>query len=249
MKDIFKDLISFIFYAVSFLSPPHGDVVLVYHSVGKINPQDDFYKTNVNPELFQRQMQLVSRMKNRNITVTFDDGFAAIFEYAIPVILRYNIKTIVFVTTGFIDGKISFNHLFRGKVKPGPLSWKQIREMADSGMGIGAHTITHPNLAELDREAALKEIKESKERIEEETGRPVQYFAYPFGPKSSFNKEVKGLVRESGYERAYTNILGFNNTNSDPYELRRIRIYSNDNMLRFRMKLRGACNWVDNYVK
>jgi peptidoglycan/xylan/chitin deacetylase (PgdA/CDA1 family) len=249
MKDFLKDCISFIFYLASFLFPPRGEVVLVYHSVGDIVPQNDPYKMNVSPGLFQKQMRLASRIKDRKISVTFDDGFGSIFRHAIPVVLRYNIKPIVFLTTGFLDKQMDFSHLFKGGVNPRALSWEEVRSLAEAGVEMGAHGINHANLARLNRQAALDEIQGSKQRIEEETHRPVNYFAYPFGPRSSFSDETKGLVRESGFLMAYTNIMGFNHDKSDPYALRRIRIYSNDNGLRFRMKLRGAYNWVDNYVK
>lgn len=249
MINFLKDAISLFFYAGSYLSANKGAVALVYHSVGRVSIWDDPYKLNIDPFLFERQMQLISLLKERQVIVTFDDGFANIFKHAIPVILRYNIKSIVFITTGFIEGKVSFASLFAQGLNLRSLTWEDLLKMADAGIEIGSHTVTHPNLAKLDSEAALKEIRHSKKIIEERIGRAVKYFAYPFGSRNSFNNKVKNLVQDSGYEMAYTNIMGFNDNASDPYELRRIRIYSNDNILRFKMKLRGAYNWVDNYVK
>lgn len=82
-------------------------------------------------------------------------------------------------------------------------------------------------------------------KIEDMIGKEVKYFAYPYGSKKSFNNKIKEIVKNSGYKKAYTNIMGFNDANSDLYELRRIRIYSNDNMFRFKLKIDGAYNWVD----
>ena len=63
--------------------------------------------------------------------------------------------------------------------------------------------------------------------------------------ENTFNERIKQIVKNSGYEKAYTNIMGFNSRRSDLYELRRIRIYSTDNMFRFKIKINGAYNWVD----
>lgn len=246
MIDIIKDAISLVRYKTSNLFYNNSDeTVLVYHSIGKIDRRSDPYKISLDPLLFGKQIEFLTHFKERNLTLTFDDGFKNFFENAFSFVLRYNIRTVLFVTTDFIDGKMSFNAFFENNIDIQPLNWQQIREISDNGIEIGSHTLSHPNLTNLDRRAAEKEISDSKKKIEDMIGKKVRYFAYPFGSRQAFSDPVKQIVRDSGYERAYTNIMGFNDADTDPYELRRIRIYSYDNMLRFKMKIKGAYNWVD----
>ena len=61
------------------------------------------------------------------------------------------------------------------------MDWDQIREMADEGIGFGAHTLTHPNLAKISIEEAMQQIGDAKALIEEKLGREVEFFAYPYG--------------------------------------------------------------------
>lgn len=239
-----KDIISTIPYIMSALKRP-ANLVLVYHSIAKLNPREDLYKLNIQPDLFNEHLNfLLSQYNSQEILLTFDDGFGNFFDNAFPLIVRYNMPSLLFITTGFIDGKVGFGKFFRGgDIKP--LTERQIKEVSDSGVIIGSHSITHRNLKNLDDESLIVELKDSKKSLEDITGRPVQYFAYPFGSKSSFDRRVEDLVRECGYEKAYTNIMGFNHTRTNPYALRRIRLYSDDNLFRFKMKIRGAYNWVD----
>ncbi len=75
----------------------------------------------------------------------------------------------------------------------------QVRHLCASGMGIGAHTVTHPILAELGPERAECEIRDSKRRLEAITGSPVAVFAYPNGtPGRDYRREHVGMVRELG---------------------------------------------------
>jgi len=52
-------------------------------------------------------------------------------------------------------------------------------------------------------------------------------------------------IKNSGYEKAYSNIMGMDNSPSEPFAINRIRVYPCDNIFRFRMKVAGAYNWID----
>jgi Polysaccharide deacetylase len=75
-----------------------------------------------------------------------------------------------------------------------------VREMRRAGMGVGAHTYSHPNLAQLDPHAAELEVRRSKEILEDRLGAPVRLMAYPFGtPNRHFTNETVGVVSDAGY--------------------------------------------------
>jgi peptidoglycan/xylan/chitin deacetylase (PgdA/CDA1 family) len=99
---------------------------------------------------------------------------------------------------------------------------EQVRHLCGSGMEIGAHTVTHPILAQLDRERADFEIRNSKRRLEEITGNPVTLFAYPNGkPSRDYRREHVAAVRALGFEAAVTTAWGVAHAASDPYQLPR----------------------------
>jgi peptidoglycan/xylan/chitin deacetylase (PgdA/CDA1 family) len=103
-----------------------------------------------------------------------------------------------------------------------PLTWNQILEMSKFKVDYGAHTCTHPILTKIDPEEALGEIKKSKERIEEVTQKDILAFCYPNGKKDDFNENIMAMVRECGFKCAMSMIYGMNNSETDPYALRRM---------------------------
>ena len=103
-----------------------------------------------------------------------------------------------------------------------PLTWTQILEMSDCGILYGAHTCTHPILSKIHPHEALREIRQSKHRIEEVVQKDISAFCYPNGKEDDFNKEVKDMVRECGFMCAFSTIYGMNDLQSDRYALKRM---------------------------
>lgn len=108
------------------------------------------------------------------------------------------------------------------------LTWDQIRRMHGL-ITYGAHTLTHPNLSKLDRMQAKDEIVRSRNRIEEELGCKIEYFAYPFGWACHFTSETIELVREAQFECALTTIRGSCKVGDDLFTLRRMLFDSSVN--------------------
>ena len=54
-------------------------------------------------EFVRRPQRLFRNLGRRKVLVTFDDGYRDNFECALPILERYDIPAIFFVTTGFID--------------------------------------------------------------------------------------------------------------------------------------------------
>ena len=113
------------------------------------------------------------------------------------------------------------------KKLPLMLNWEQVKEMSDSGITFGAHTLNHPMLTRISLEDARKEIADSKRVLEEKIQKPVKYFAYPYGTEADFNEDIRNIVRDSGYACALTFIGGYNDQNTDPFALKRFAFYSN----------------------
>jgi peptidoglycan/xylan/chitin deacetylase (PgdA/CDA1 family) len=103
------------------------------------------------------------------------------------------------------------------------LSWEEIREMSRNGVSFGAHSVTHPSLTSLPLEAAANEVLDSKRRIENEIGREVTTFCYPFGEPGDLNEEIEKILINSGFKCAVKLIpIAFTSPTSPPYRLPRI---------------------------
>jgi peptidoglycan/xylan/chitin deacetylase (PgdA/CDA1 family) len=85
------------------------------------------------------------------------------------------------------------------------MTWDMVRELAACPfVEIGAHTVSHQNLACLDDDEARREMAESRARLEAETGRSVRHFAYPFGTRGALGAREVRLARDLGFSSAVT---------------------------------------------
>ena len=85
------------------------------------------------------------------------------------------------------------------------LSWDELKSLAnDPLVAIGAHTITHCNLAKQSEEVALRELTASRSRIEEKLEREVLHLAYPYGDKCAAGPREFALAQTAGFKTAVT---------------------------------------------
>jgi peptidoglycan/xylan/chitin deacetylase (PgdA/CDA1 family) len=99
------------------------------------------------------------------------------------------------------------------------INWGQAREMADAGVEIGSHTLTHPILTGLSDKRLREEVGRSRDRIQTALRRKVETFCYPNG---DYDPRTRREVARAGYELAVTTEVGLNNERDDPLSLRRI---------------------------
>ena len=85
----------------------------------------------------------------------------------------------------------------------------QLKALRDAGMQIGAHTLSHPILANLSGPQAEAEIRGSKQELEALLQQPVTLFAYPNGvPGRDYRREHADMVEAAGFEAAVTTAAG-----------------------------------------
>jgi peptidoglycan/xylan/chitin deacetylase (PgdA/CDA1 family) len=100
----------------------------------------------------------------------------------------------------------------------------EVRELAEGELvQIGAHTLTHPILAQLAPEQQQKEIAGSKSRLEALTGRTITTFAYPYGKKNHYNRHTVDTVRTNGFACACSNFGGLVTRSSNRFQLPRFQ--------------------------
>jgi peptidoglycan/xylan/chitin deacetylase (PgdA/CDA1 family) len=175
---------------------------------------------------------------DRAVAVTLDDGFADNHSDAFPILQRFGVPATIFLAHNAIGGE---NRWMQTAGYPGRrmLEWAQILEMRSAGIGFGSHTLSHPRLSALGREAAEAEIRGAKQALEDRLGEPVDHFAYPYG---DWCGETVELVREAGHRLACSTRSGFNRPDVDPLLLRRIEVYGTDPTWKLMQKLRYGTN-------
>ena len=85
------------------------------------------------------------------------------------------------------------------------LSWEELKPFADDPLvSIGAHSVTHCNLARQPAEIAREEMAVSRQRIEDVLQRPVVHLAYPYGDKFAAGPREFALAQGAGFKTAVT---------------------------------------------
>ncbi|HEY3946099.1 MAG TPA: polysaccharide deacetylase family protein [Solirubrobacteraceae bacterium] len=163
------------------------------------------------------------RLPRKPVIFTFDDGYAETAERALPVLERYGFGAVVFLVTHRVgdtaawaaDAAVAESQL---------LTEDEVRSWHARGVEFGSHTQTHPDLTSLSTEAALKEIRESRDDLESLLGTRPRSFAYPFG---SFDARSVEAVEET-YACAFSVRLGLSDFAEDPYRLGRFVVQRDD---------------------
>lgn len=117
------------------------------------------------------------------VAVTFDDGFCNFAVEAAPRL--HGLPVTLFVVTDHVGR----TNQWRGRRQHGIptlplLDWPALRRLAESGVILGAHSHTHPDLTTLSAEAVADEVTGCADRLLSETGNAPDVFAYPYGSVS-----------------------------------------------------------------
>lgn len=97
------------------------------------------------------------------------------------------------------------------------MTWDEIRSVAELTT-IGAHTHAHPLVSRIAEPQLRREVVACRERIASEVKRPT-VFAYPSGAASDTARHV---LREEGFELAFSGTPGVNRLPTDWLEIKRI---------------------------
>lgn len=103
------------------------------------------------------------------------------------------------------------------------VSREDMQELYQNGVCIGAHTVTHPILSQVSDEKAREEITQSRDYLLE-MGFPQISFCYPNGQRADYNESTKSIVKECGFDLAFTAEEGANNEHTHPLELERLHV-------------------------
>jgi GT2 family glycosyltransferase/peptidoglycan/xylan/chitin deacetylase (PgdA/CDA1 family) len=221
--------------------------MLLYHNVGPFRPGTAPSLT-ISPERFEQQMRWLKLrgytgircadwlswlrgecvLPEKPVVLTFDDAYADLAEFALPILKKYGFSGTVFVVADEVGGTNSWDER-EGSATLHCMTAEQMREWAAVGFEFGAHSCTHPDLRTLDLVELAKEIEGSARRLSSLLGARVRSFAYPYG---DYSDAVKKCVEET-FDLAPTCVEGLNGLGTDPCLLRRPMVCPKDTMLDF----------------
>lgn len=221
--------------------------VLMYHHVGP-RRHGVSSELSVSPEQFEQEMRWLARrgyvgispsdwlrwlrdgkdLPAKPVLLTFDDAYADIAKYALPVLRRYGFKGAVFVVTGQLAGTNTWDEA-KGHDTHQLMSEEQIRYWAGQEIEFGTHSRTHADLTQLSANECIQEIAGSKADLAALLGSSVVSFAYPYG---KYNDAVRDVVGGE-FDLAFSVNEGMNYLRSDPHLLRRTYVGPDDSLIDF----------------
>lgn len=221
------------------MNRPRGTPILYYHCVAEnclsvkpsiFSAQMSYLKEHCFRAICMKEWRILAesgQSHSKNVVLTFDDGFGKLPENVFPLLMEFGFRATFFVVPGYVGKTLwgdPVTRTWRWEEQPGRIAfpmmtWSHIARMSEAGMEIASHTLSHRNLTDLSEADARREIRESKEYLEEKLAIPIRGFCYPRG---RVNASLAGLVEEAGYEYACTTQPGYAAPDSDRFLLPRI---------------------------
>lgn len=230
---------------VSSRRSPSGATLLIYHRIGDGTPDE----LDLAAEAFDQQVEVLANQRvvsldqalddlvagrtEPSVVLTFDDGFAGVYEHAWPRLRAAGLPFTIYVATAYIGGVMRWPGSTATGVPGQGLTWEQLEELAASDLvTIANHTHTHARPEELTAE----ELDRCSEVLEQRLGIVPQHYAYPWGVPVP---RAFPLLRER-FRSSATGALGRNLPGTDRHLLHRVPVRASDPLPFFRAKLTGG---------
>jgi peptidoglycan/xylan/chitin deacetylase (PgdA/CDA1 family) len=227
--------------------------ILLYHQIGRTPNAHTNLDCFCSSEQFYSQMEflansdyevislsnamnLIFNQKTINakyVVLTFDDGCEKFYDITFPILTEFNFPSTIYPVAGFFGKHATWGKINNPELKI--LSKTMLVELHQLGVDIGAHTINHVKLTQISKEDATKQIKGSKETIEQLLGENIYSFAYPHG---DFNDEIIEIVKEVEFSNALTCISGYAEEAQSEFKIPRKYITYFDDLNKFKQKLK-----------
>ncbi|MFN2595262.1 MAG: polysaccharide deacetylase family protein [Actinomycetota bacterium] len=198
------------------ISPWTRPVTLVYHGVNQVTDAEDPSRLVVSPDHLHSQLmwlkdrgyrfETATQLAQRDApalkiaTVTFDDGWADTLD-TVALLRDWDVVATFFVCPGLWGSQ----HPDVAGPAGALLTREQATELASTGIDLGSHSMSHPDLTKLDDDRLAYELATSKAQIEDLSGRECPTLAYPFG---LYDDRVSAAAQAAGYRLAFAWLPG-----------------------------------------
>ncbi|MFD2582017.1 polysaccharide deacetylase family protein [Pedobacter vanadiisoli] len=160
------------------------------------------------PDQLYQYLVYGAKLPEKPIMITFDDTDEDQFTVGNSTLKKYGFKGVYFIMTVSIGRKGRINYMTK----------EQIKQLSDEGNTIASHTYDHKNFATFTDADWTTQIDEPTKKLEQITGKKVEYFAFPYGV---FKSSTLHKLKEHGFKAAF--ILSTARDENYPlYTIRRI---------------------------
>jgi len=160
-------------------------------------------------------------LPSRPVIISLDDGNPSWVRTVLPMLQQ--------------RGMVAEFYLTLDAIRSDEITWAEVRQLADAGMGIGAHDVHHVQLAELgsgrpDASPSVmwSEVNGARQIIGQQIGTLPDSMAYVGG---GFDATLEALVKQAGYTTARTTIRGIEQMPEHRYALRVVAIAPHDDVV------------------
>jgi peptidoglycan/xylan/chitin deacetylase (PgdA/CDA1 family) len=183
--------------------------VLCYHQIRDWRPTDSKRSKDyiVPVALFKEQIKMLADSGYHTITpdqlydyltrglplpqkpvmLTFDDTDLGQYTVAFPEMQKYGFKGVYFIMT------VSLN-------RTNYMTREEVKELSDAGNVIGSHTWDHHNVKQYRGNDWNLQIDKPTQQLATITGKPIRYFAYPFG---LWNEQAIPELKKRDFKAAF----------------------------------------------
>jgi peptidoglycan/xylan/chitin deacetylase (PgdA/CDA1 family) len=186
-------------------------------------------------EAFLRGLVLPESLPERAVLLTFDDGYRSMRSVALPLLLRFGYPAVLFVPTGFVGGRNTFD---AAEPEEALCDWEDLLELERNRVSVQSHGVSHLPFSSLGAAEQEEELHRSKAALEAGLGKRIEVFSYPYGDdgvssypygddgaSSPVLRRVRQTLNRVGYQAAC--LYGGGPTRLpavDPYGLTRIAV-------------------------
>lgn len=165
-------------------------LILMYHDIvmrGDLSSgfqNDSAFKYKVEVGRFEEQVR--SLANREKVVFTFDDGGVSFLTVAAPILEKYGLRGIFFISTKYLG-------------TPGFLTREQVKELEARGHIIGSHSHSHPdNISSLNAERMDEEWQMSCEILKDILGHDISCASIPngYGSKALYESAMKAGISE-----------------------------------------------------
>jgi len=167
------------------------------HNSGYTVSADEFRQTmkaladsgyhSVTPDQLYNYLAYGSALPDKPMMITFDDTDEEQFTIGKTEMDKYGFKGVYFIMTISIG-------------RPRYMTKEQIKQLSDEGHVIGCHTWDHHMVTKYTGEDWVNQLDKPRKKLEDITGKHIEYFAYPFG---LWNKPAIPELKKRGYKLAF----------------------------------------------
>lgn len=182
----------------------------------------------------RRFMWGAKQLPGKPILITFDDGYAGVYNYALPILKQYNYPASLFLVVGHVGQEKPLRHI----------TWEQCAKLKESGLfEFGSHTWDlHCFIRERLNEGGVypdqvvKDLRKSRQVIKEKLGVDAIAFAWPYG---RYDDRCIQLAAKAGFTMQFTIDFGATQRKEGTLRIKRYNMQVDDNPITtFRSRLR-----------